>query len=85
MHQCSPASTTELARQDSKFALPSSIFLVLLLSLALNAALCVRAEADDSNAQAEMRSWVSAKFLGVPQAARAGPFLLPRLDLTGKR
>jgi len=84
MHQCSPASTTELARQDSKFALPSSIFLVLLLSLALNAALCVRAEADDSNAQAEMQSWVSAKFLGMPQAAAPIPYLLPQLKLTGK-
>ena len=84
MHQCSPASTTELARQDSKFALPSSIFLVLLLSLALNAALCARAVAHDSNAQAEMQSWVSAKFLGMPQAAAPIPYLLPQLKLTGK-
>jgi alpha-galactosidase len=74
----------QFPRHDGPCIHSSLIFVFLLLSLAVSAALCSRATAQDAKAQAEMQRWISAKFQGVPVTAAAEPYLLQHLDRKGR-
>jgi alpha-galactosidase len=50
---------------------------ICISGLALTAVLCGRAFGKEGDAQAQMRTWVSAKFLGVPPVMAPAPYLLP--------
>src|SRR5580700_3322064 len=77
MPACSIPSLIERSRRENRVTRPSGILAIWISLLALSAMLCGRASGQDTKAQAEMQSWVSAKFLGVPQAAAPAPYLLP--------
>jgi hypothetical protein len=80
-HRCDLPDTIELLGHRIQSALSIVLFSSGLLTLILCLAPSAGAAEDDAQAQAKMRSWVSAKFLGEPQTPAPVPFLLPNLDV----
>jgi alpha-galactosidase len=77
MHACSIPSPVEPSPRENRFTRPLGLLAVWISFLALSAVLCGRASGQDPKAQAEMQRWVSATFLGVPQATAPAAYLLP--------